>query len=140
MTAGYSRTALPRKLGIAEGSRVGVLRGPGHLGELLRPLPVDVTLRAFRRSGLPYDVILLFASTRRVLDTLLPRAVPTLDWAGGLWIAWPKKRSALAADLREADVRAAGLATGLVDNKICAIDADWSGLRFVHRVENRPAP
>jgi hypothetical protein len=138
MPAGYSGTPLPKKLGIKEGARVGVLRGPSHLGDLLEPLPSGVRMRGYRGGGRPYDVILLFALDRRTLDALLPGAVEALDWAGGLWIAWPKKRSALARDLGEPQVRAAGLATGLVDNKICAIDDDWSGLRFVHRVENRP--
>ena len=66
------------------------------------------------------------------------RAASRLDPYGGLWMAWPKQSSPLATDLREGHVRAYGLSRGLVDNKICAIDEDWSGLRFVVRKENRP--
>ncbi|HWF35377.1 MAG TPA: DUF3052 domain-containing protein, partial [Solirubrobacteraceae bacterium] len=61
-----------------------------------------------------------------------------LDPAGGLWIAWPKRSSGVATDLSEGTVREAGLGTGLVDNKVCAIDHTWSGLRFVVRLADRP--
>jgi hypothetical protein len=57
--------------------------------------------------------------------------------AGGLWIAWPKKASGVATDLTEDVVRRDGLAAGLVDHKVCAIDATWSGLRFALRKEKR---
>ena len=66
------------------------------------------------------------------------RGQDLLDPFGGLWISWPKQSSPLATDLKEGHVREHGLSTGLVDNKVCAIDADWSGLRFVVRKENRP--
>ena len=70
------------------------------------------------------------------------RASPTwrrrCEPAGGLWIAWPKRSSGVATDLDENVVREIGLAGGLVDNKVCAIDATWSGLRFVWRLRDRP--
>ena len=137
-TAGYSGTPLPKKLGIKEGHRVGTVKPPPHLRELLEPLPLGARVVALRSSGEPYDVILLFARNFRSLEAGLPRAVPRLTYDGGLWIAWPKKSSPLASDVAEGDVRRLGLATGLVDNKICAVDPDWSGLRFVYRVEDRP--
>ena len=85
-----------------------------------------------------HDVIVAFAPDLAGLGGLVSRLEPFLDWAGGLWISWPKRSSPLASDIIESDVRASGLSVGLVDNKICAIDEDWSGLRFVHRKENRP--
>jgi hypothetical protein len=57
--------------------------------------------------------------------------------AGGLWVAWPKKASGVATDITEDTVRGLGLDAGVVDNKVCAISEVWSGLRLVHRVENR---
>jgi hypothetical protein len=83
-------------------------------------------------------VIVLFARSEGELRKRFDSAVPRLQPAGGLWVAWPKQSSSLATDLRESHVRSYGLSTGLVDNKICAIDEDWSGLRFVVRKENRP--
>jgi hypothetical protein len=63
-----------------------------------------------------------------------------LEPAGGLWLGWPKKTAAIASELSEGIVREVGLASGLVDNKVCAIDETWSGLRFVQRVADRPKP
>jgi hypothetical protein len=69
----------------------------------------------------------------------VPALKARLDPAGGLWVAWPKKSSGVATDVSESAVRAAGLAAGLVDNKVCAIDETWSGLRFVKRLKDRAA-
>jgi hypothetical protein len=90
-----------------------------------------------RPTARPYDVIVAFCLTGRDLDTHLDRLPDRLSTAGGLWLAWPKRSSGVVPDLGEADVRAAGLATGLVDNKIAAIDDVWSGLRFVRRLADR---
>ena len=138
MTAGYSGTPLAKKLGIRPGDRVGTVRAPEHLETLLADLPGGARLLRLRRGGPPYPVILCFADSLRTLHSELGRAVGQLETAGGLWIAWPKRSSPLASDITESDVRREGLATGLVDNKICAIDTDWSGLRFVVRVDDRP--
>ena len=83
-------------------------------------------------------MIVGFVANLAALRRDLPRVLPRLDPAGGLWIGWPKKASGIATDLGEAEVRRMGLATGLVDNKVCAIDDVWSGLRFVVRVADRP--
>ena len=61
----------------------------------------------------------------------------TMSDGGWLWIAWPKKASGVRSDITQKDVRAVGLASGLVDYKICSIDETWSGLRFVVRKEDR---
>ena len=75
--------------------------------------------------------------TSRALQQRFGPARDRLTTAGGLWVAWPKRSSGLATDVDENVVREFGLATGLVDNKVCAIDATWSGLRFVVRLADR---
>lgn len=132
--AGYSGTPLPQKLGIRPGHRVALIRAPE--GFELPGLPPDVAVR--RRARGPLDVIVAFVRARSELHRGIERWRSALDPAGGLWIAWPKRSSGVDGDVREGDVRAAGLAAGLVDNKVCAIDATWSGLRFVVRRADRP--
>lgn len=131
-------TPLARKLGIRPGSSVAVVAPPAEPERILGPLPDGVHVARDPRDG-AWDVILLFAPSRAALEERLPTAVPLLDPDGGLWVAWPKKTSELAGDLDREDVRRRGLEAGLVDNKVCAVDADWSGLRFVYRVEDRDA-
>ena len=122
--AGYSGTPLPAKLGIRDGSAVLVDGGPPDL-------PVASTGRA------PYDVVLLFAPDRARLVRRWPALVGRLTPAGRLWVCWPKRASGLQTDLDENGVREHGLAQGLVDVKVCAVDATWSGLAFVTRLRDR---
>jgi hypothetical protein len=130
---GYSGTPLPRKLGIKEGHRVLLAGAPD--GFDLGPLPgVEVHHRAGRA---PYDVIVGFTPDRKSLDQRFVPLSARLVSNGGLWVAWPKRSSGLATDLDENIVRDVGLAAGLVDNKVCAIDETWSGLRFVVRLRDR---
>lgn len=138
MTAGYSGTPLPRKLGIKEGHAVASLGAPDGFRALLDPFPEDVRFAADPEDAGAYDVIVAFVRSGEDLDRRFARGLELLDPHGGLWMAWPKRSSPLATELREGDVRERGLSTGLVDNKICAIDDDWSGLRFVVRVRDRP--
>ena len=133
--AGYSGTPLPRKLGIKEGSRVGLVNAPDDIESKLGPLPHGVVLRTRARG--PLDVIVFFTRKRTELARRFERLARTLDPAGGLWVAWPKKSAQLETDLDQTAVMEIGLATGLVDNKVCAIDDTWSGLQLVIRRENR---
>jgi len=133
--AGYSGTPLPQKLGIKPGSSVTWVDAPEHFEALLRPLPDDVRVRARLRG--PLDVIVCFVTVRAELERRLPKLRAALQPAGGLWIAWPKRASGIATDMTEDVVRDVALPTGLVDNKVCAIDATWSGLRLVVRRELR---
>lgn len=135
MTSGYSGTPLVRKLGIAQGDRVGVVGDPGHLAGLLDPLPRGA--RLVRNPRAPCPVLVAFAPTTKRFRTVFPRLLRRLPADGALWIAWPKKSSPLHVDLTEDAIRAAALQIGLVDNKVCALDSDWSGLRLVVRRENR---
>lgn len=127
--ARYSDTPLPKKLGIRAGMRVGLHAAPADFPAVLGALPEEVALLRAPRGAC--DLELLFCA--RAAD--LAR-VPTLGGrigAGGLWLCWPKKTSGVVTDLSDAAVRAAGLAAGLVDVKVCAVDATWSGLRFLRR-------
>ena len=126
--AGYSGTPLPKKLGIRDGSRVRLSGAPDGFA---RSIGVEPRARG------EADVIVLFALKAAGLRRELARLRKALHPAGGLWVAWPKKTSSVATDLGENDVRTAGLAEGLVDNKVCAIDEIWSGLRFVVRLRDR---
>jgi len=134
--AGYSGTPLPRKLGIREGARVALIGAPEGFDATLGELPDGV--RVLRRASAPLDVVVAFVTARADLERRLPPLAAALDPAGGLWFAWPKRASKVPTDVTEDVVREVGLATGLVDNKVCAIDAVWSGLRLVYRVRDRP--
>ena len=135
--AGYSATPLPRKLGIKPEARLGLISAPDGFDATLGELPAGVRVRRRLGPG-PYDVIVAFHARRAQLERRLPALAQALDPAGGLWIAWPKRASGVATDVTEDVVRQHGLAAGLVDNKVCAIDQVWSGLRLVYRLRDRP--
>ena len=134
--SGYSGTALPRKLGIKPEARLALVNAPDGFADTLGELPPGVVVRR-RLAGPRFDVIVAFCAHRAPLEQGLARWRAALDDAGGLWIAWPKRASGIDTDLADGVVRELGLATGLVDNKVCAIDATWSGLRFVYRLADR---
>ena len=136
-TAGYSAAPLARKLGIKPDSRLALIGAPDGFDDTLGDLPLGVHARR-RLGGEPFDVIVAFHERRAALERRLPALAAALDPAGGLWLAWPKRASGVATDLTDDVVRTLGLATGLVDNKVCAIDPVWSGLRLVHRLRDRP--
>jgi hypothetical protein len=133
--AGYSGTPLPRKLGIKEGNTVALLNAPAGFDAILGQLPDGVTVRSQARGHL--DVALCFVRRRADLERRFESLKRAIFPAGGLWIAWPKRTSAVATDLTEDVVREVALAGGLVDNKVCAIDETWSGLRLVYRLQDR---
>jgi hypothetical protein len=132
---GYSGTPLPRKLGIREGARVAVVSAPDGFTRVLVPLPTGVQLRSGARGRC--DVVLFFVTRRAELVRRFPSFVRSLELDGGLWVAWPKRTSGVATDLAFDAVQSVGLDAGLVDNKVCAIDGTWSGLRFVRRLSDR---
>jgi len=137
--AGYSGTPLVTKLGIREGHRIAVLGAPEGFEKWLEPLPPGARLARMPRGRRRYPVVLGFARTHADLRRRFARGQELMDVDGGLWIVWPKQSSPLAGELREGHVRDYGLAAGLVDNKVCAVDADWSALRFVVRMVHRAA-
>jgi hypothetical protein len=134
--AGYSGTPLWKKLGIKEGSRVLAVDAPKGFRELLDPWPLDAKFDTKPKGE--YEVIVSFHRDLASFEKRFTALIPHLIDRGGLWISWPKKTSKLYVDgLHENPLRDIGLTTGLVDNKICAIDDDWSGMRFVRRLEAR---
>jgi hypothetical protein len=135
--AGYSGTPLATKLGIKENHRVAVIKAPAGFIQTLGDLPEGVQLHENGRTS-ALDVMLYFTRTRAELVKRFSALAGCLCPAGGLWIAWPKKASGVATDLTEDRVREIGLEAGLVDNKVCAVDETWSGLRFVIRLKDRP--
>ena len=130
-SAGYSGTPLQQKLGMKPGHRVAFVNAPEGFAEQFRDVEVQARLRS------PLDVIVLFATTRAELARGFPAAKGALAEDGGLWVAWPKKASGVATDLRFEVVQPLGLEAGLVDNKVCAVDDTWSALRFVYRLKDR---
>jgi hypothetical protein len=131
---GYSGTPLARKLGIAAGGTFSVVARPEAMDALLAPLPagarhVDDLAAA--------DVVVAFTTARTDLETRLPTLAEAVFPDRLLWIAWPKRASKVPTDLTEDVVREVALPLGLVDTKVAAIDATWSGLRLVWRRELR---
>jgi len=137
-TAGYSGTPLPQKLGIRKGHRVALERPPSGFEATLGEVPEGVRLLPASR-GRDFDVILLFVRDLETLEAKLGPAIARMGPATALWICWPKKTSPLAANVDENLVRERGLAAGIVDIKVCAVDQDWSGQKFVFRLKDRPA-
>ena len=136
MTAGYSGTPLPRKLGIKPGHRVLLLSSPDEFEQTtLGELPDGVTVG--RRAGGKADVIVSFHTARADLARRMPKLRELMEPAAGLWIAWPKRAAKVLTDLTEDVVRELALANALVDNKVAAIDERWSGLRLVIRLRDR---
>jgi hypothetical protein len=134
--AGYSSRPLAAKLGIGPGSVLALLGAPEDAERLLAAsLPGDVELRRSARGRV--HVALLFVSRRAELARRIPALERAIFPDGALWVAWPKRASGVATDMTEDVVREVALPRGLVDNKVAAIDATWSGLRLVHRKERR---
>lgn len=130
-------STLVKKLGIKPGHRVALLDAEPDIPDLLTPWPDGATV--VDAATAPIDVILFFVTTADSLADRFAALQSTLQAAGGFWIAWPKKASGRPTDLSFNVVQGIGLEAGLVDNKICAINAVWSGLRFVWRKADRPA-
>ena len=134
-TTGYSNTPLIQQLGIKGAQRLIFLDAPDNYGETLGPLP-DLADVATGLDG-TLDFVQLFAVSRAELEAEFPRLVDALARDGMLWVSWPKPSSKVDTDLSDNVVREVGLANGLVDVKVCAVDHTWSGLKFVRRLKDR---
>jgi hypothetical protein len=135
--AGYSNTPLPKKLGIKEGCKVALINPPPAFEKTLGKLPSDAVIHSGLSGQARFDVIVVFVTSRAELQRQIAATRRHMTPAAGLWIAWPKKSSGVASDVTENVVREMALPTGLVDNKVCAIDETWSGLRLVIRLALR---
>jgi hypothetical protein len=135
MVAGYSGTTLAKKLGIKADERVALTDEPDTFRALLAPLPPGVEFRTSLRWRA--NVVVLFARSRRAFERRIGSAGRAVFPDGGIWVAWPKRASGVSTDMTEDVVRDVVLPMGLVDNKVCAIDATWSALRVVWRRELR---
>jgi hypothetical protein len=136
--AGYSGTPLWKKLGIKPGNAVVLVDAPAGFEDLLAGLPEDVKLGRAGRSKTLVDVQVVFVKDRAALAKRFASATARMKPDSGLWFAWPKKASGVKTDVTEDVIRDVALAAGLVDNKVCAVDETWSGLRVVVRVKDRP--
>jgi hypothetical protein len=130
--AGYSGTPLPKKLGIDEGSTLALIAAPDGV---IDDLPAGVKVKRQARGSA--DVIVSFFEQRRDFERRIVSLAKMIYPSGGLWVAWPKRASGRPTDMHEGVVREVALPLGLVDNKVCAIDETWSGLRVVWRRERR---
>jgi hypothetical protein len=133
----YSATPLYKKLGIKEETRLG-LAGM-EIEEFLLivgELPVGVEILEVATS--PLDVLIMFATGQKQLERRFNALARLIHPDGAFWVAYPKKSSSIETDLTFDIVQHVGLDGGLVDNKTCAIDDDWSGVRFVVRLKDRP--
>jgi hypothetical protein len=134
----YSHRSLVDKLGIRPGHRIAIVEAPSDFPATLGELPAGVRRARGLRGSI--DVIVFFAMDAAKLARRIAALKRVLAPAGMLWLCWPKKASAIESDLDDNVVRSIGLAAGLVDVKVCAVDERWSGLKFVYRLRDRPKP
>ena len=132
--AGYSGKPLVQKLGIKPGTTIAILNAPKGYERTLGKLP-SVTRKSNARTAI--DFVQFFTREKRELERRFAALAQALAPAGMLWISWPKKASGVATDLTEDVIRVIGLAHGLVDVKVAAVDDVWSGLKFVRRIKDR---
>ena len=135
--AGYSGTPLPAKLGIRPGYAVALVGAPPGFADLLGDLPGAELLDWAARSGDLLDVIVFFTTSRAEYEAEFGTLRAHMAPACGLWIAFPKRAAKVPTDMTDHVVREVALPTGLVDNKVCAIDQVWTGIRLVIRRELR---
>ena len=135
-TAGYSGTPLVKKLGIKSGSTLCIKHEPKEYWDWISPLPDDVNV-VTRPKKEGTDFIHLFVTRKKDFEKEFIKLKSQLKKDGMLWVSWPKKSSQVASDLDENIIRNYGLAKGLVDVKVCAVDETWSGLKFMYRIKDR---
>jgi hypothetical protein len=137
--AGYSGTPLVKKIGIKPGHRVALVDEPsGFRKELVdTPTTVQFVSADGKTRTAALDVVIFFMKNRVSLEKHLPKLKAKIAQNGMIWTAWPKKASGVETDLDENIIRDSGLAMGLVDVKVCAINDVWSGLKFVIPVKDR---
>ncbi|WP_375324348.1 DUF3052 domain-containing protein [Flagellimonas sp. GZD32] len=136
-TVGYSGTPLAKKLGIKEGDALQVFNTPKSYPDFFEHFPKDVDILQEQEIPNTINFIHIFCTTKEELVHYFSIAKPNLRKDGMLWISWPKKSSKIETDLDQLFILNFGLKNGLVDTKVAAIDADWSGHKFVYRKKDR---
>jgi hypothetical protein len=135
MTAGYSGTPLARKLSLKDGLRTWWCRMPDSVrAEIARE---NIALTLLDTPEPPVEAAHIFVTERALLEVELRLLLPVLDRAGFIWVSWPKQAAKVATDITEDVIRDVALPLGLVDVKVCAVDAIWSGLKLVIRKSER---
>jgi hypothetical protein len=124
-----------QKLGIKPGSRLWAKHAPANYRKLIAPLPEGASLVS--RAGKALDLIHVFTKSRKALAKDLPGLMARISRDGSIWVSWPKRASGVTTDVTEDIIRALALPLGLVDVKVCAVDATWSGLKLVIRKHHR---
>jgi hypothetical protein len=135
MTTGYSGTPLAKKLGFKPGQCVAAVDAPPDYRKLLAPLPEGLELGHV--VGKRTDIVHLFTASKAELAGKLAKWRKLLKSDAAIWVSWPKKTARVPTDITEDTIRAVALPLGLVDIKVCAVDATWSGLKLVLRKELR---
>ena len=135
MPTEYSKKTLVQKLGIGQGYEVAILNPPRNYIKKVGKLPDGVIVTQELKGQL--DFILIFERGKASLEREFPKLKERLKQDGMIWVSWPKASANLQTDLSESRVRDTGLRNGMVDVKICAIDKEWSGLKFVRRLKDR---
>ncbi len=135
--AGYSTTALTKKLGILPNSELVIMNEPQEFRRLIKPIPegVRVEARVTKRTNMVH----IFATSKNRLGESLQLCITQIAQDAVIWVSWPKKSSKMKSDVTENIIREIALPLGLVDIKVCAIDETWSGLKLVVRKEKRKA-
>lgn len=134
--AGYSATPLIKKLGIKAGATLLVKNEPAEYWDWINPLPEGLKVQTRSKKEM-IDFIHIFVTDKKVFEMEFLKLKAALKKDGMLWVSWPKKSSQLKSDLDENIIRRFGLANGLVDVKVCAVDETWSGLKFMYRTKDR---
>lgn len=135
-TSGYSQTPLAKKLGIKTGSSLLLINQPAHYFKLFADFPEAITM-VKQPENESIDVIHVFVTEMQQLEKEITFLKPFLKKTGHLWVSWPKGASSIRTELKREPIRELVVAHGLVDTKVCAVDSDWSGLKFMYRLKDR---
>ena len=135
MTAGYSGTPLARKLSLKDGLRTWWEGMPDGVRAEIEEDGLSLALLDAPKA--PVEAAHVFVTSRAALEDAVARLLPVLAPSGFLWISWPKKASKVSTDITEDVIRNVALPRGLVDVKVCAVDATWSGLKLMIRRDRR---
>ncbi|MCB0461872.1 MAG: DUF3052 domain-containing protein [Flavobacteriaceae bacterium] len=136
MNSGYSKTPLYKRLGLKEGYSCYIINAPKHYLDWFETLDLSLKINTVLKNK-STDFIHVFCTTQKELEHIAKELIPSLKLDGMLWVSWPKGTSKIKTELKREHIRELLLTNGLVDVKVAAIDGDWSGLKFVYRLNER---